>query len=348
MQGNNPLNLIGLFFFSFALYLFQSCQTDGPKPPDLSGIEIDLKVRRFEQDLFLVDTNDMSTGLSLLSERYPVFSDLYFQRILPAQGAPQGPENFIKGFIQHPAVRALYDSTQVLYEDFTPYAREVEQGLKYFNYYFPDHPLPPYLTTFLSEYAVGSIIYDDNALAVGLDFFLGADYPYRELNPSNPAFSDYLTRTFNPEHLVMKTLKPLIQDINQAPDQVRLLDLMVQNGKELYLLDHILPDTPDSILLEMTVQQTQWLSDNEREMWAYFLQEDLLYSSTFRDIKKYVDYSPHSPGMPPEAPGRTANWIGWQIVKAYMQRHPETSFSELVEIRDAQTLLAESRYKPKM
>lgn len=138
-----------------------------------------------------------------------------------------------------------------------------------------------------------------------------------------------------------------MQDILGAPGGMRLLDLMVHNGKNLYVLDKLLPDTPDSIKLEITAQQTQWLSDNEKEMWSYFLKENLFYSNNLQDIRKYVEYSPNSPGMPTEAPGRTANWLGWQIVKAYMTRYPETTMQELIALKDAQALLDQSKYKPK-
>jgi len=51
--------------------------------------------------------------------------------------------------------------------------------------------------------------------------------------------------------------------------------------------------------------------------------------------------------MPPEAPGRTANWIGWKIVKAYMNRHPEVTPADLLNIKESQKILDGSRYKPR-
>ena len=50
--------------------------------------------------------------------------------------------------------------------------------------------------------------------------------------------------------------------------------------------------------------------------------------------------------MPSEAPGRTANFVGWRIVREYMQRHPQASMEDLLAVEDAQELLDRSRYKP--
>jgi len=60
-----------------------------------------------------------------------------------------------------------------------------------------------------------------------------------------------------------------------------------------------------------------------------------------------VDHSPNSPGMPSDAPGRTANWTGWQIVKAYMKRNPKITLSQLIEETDAQQILTKAKYKPR-
>lgn len=338
-----------LFYCIFLLFLI-SCG-DNKNIPDVSNIPVEVKIQRFEQDLFSIDTNDVAPGLKQIEAKYPAFSQIYFEELLGSTDeriAPQGQEAYMKGFLTHPSVLHLYDTTQQVFKNIAAIEEEFKQAFQFFNYYFPEEPIPD-ITTFISEYSVGAFIFGDssnNSLAVGLDFFLGENYPYQQYNPGNSNFSAYLTRTFNKQHLVSKTLQPLIEEIVGYPSGNRLLDLMVNNGKKLYLLDKLLPYAPDSIKLEITDQQSKWLRNNELEMWAYFLKENLFYSSDYNNIRKYIEYSPNSPGMPPEAPGRTANWLGWQIVKAYMKRYPETTMQQLIVLKDAQVLLDQSKYKP--
>lgn len=327
-----------------------ACQSDDIEPvPDVSDIQVNVELRRFERDLFSLDTNNLAAELERLESNYPQFSQIYFNRILRSKDpavAPQGHVDYVRGFLQHPAVRQLYDTTMIAYPELTDIREEYRQAFRFFKHYFPEQPVPS-VTTFISEYTIGAFIYENNALGVGLDFFLGAEYPYLRYNPNNSNFSAYLTRTFNRDHLVAKSLTPLVEDLlGPPPAGGRMLDMMVHNGKKLYLLDRLLPFHPDSVIMEVTGEQMDWLLNNELEIWAYFLQEDLLYSSEWQDIRKFVEYSPHSPGMPPEAPGRTANFTGWRIVRAYMQRHPQASMQDLIELRDAQALLDRSRYKP--
>ncbi len=336
---------------TMVLLTLTGCGTDDrPAPPDVSDIPVTVQIRRFEQDLFRIDTTRLAAELAALEAEYPAFSPIFFDFILRSRDslvAPQGHAAYVAGFIHHPTVRRLYDTTQVVYADLSDIEAEFRQALQFFRYYFPEEPVPD-LTTFISEYSLAAFIYGPgNSLAVGLDFFLGEDYPYQAYNPMNPSFSSYLTRTFNRDHLVAKTLQPLVDQLAGEPGGERLLDLMIHNGKKLYLLDHLLPYAPDSVVLELPPAKVQWLEDNELEMWAYFIKEDLLYNSDYQAIRKLVEYSPNSPGMPPEAPGRTANWVGRQIVKAYMKQFPETTMPELIDLRDAQQLLDASRYKPR-
>ena len=187
----------------------------------------------------------------------------------------------------------------------------------------------------------------EDGLGIGLDMLLGNDYPYWQLGVQNPAFSQYITRTFTPEHLVKKTIDPLIDGLVDLPRGDRLLDLMIYNGKKLYLLDQLLPHTPDSIKWEYTAAQTEWVKNNEVQMWSHFLKEELLYETTTTKIKKLVDQSPSSPGMPKESPGRTANYMGYRIIEAFMKRKPNVTLEQLIHI-DAQKILDQAKFKPRI
>jgi len=333
------------------LLILNACVSESRKNiPDVSDIEVNINIDRFEQALFNLDMGQLETGLAQLEQQFPAFSEVYFNFVLGSKNpeiAPEGHLSYMQGFLSHPGLTHLYDTTQVIYQDISDIEQELEQAMQFYRYYFPNAEIPSF-TTFISEYSIAAFIYPEQALAIGLDFFLGADYPYWKYNPQNPNFSDYMVRTYNRDHLVSKTLQPLIEDhIGPSPGE-RLLDLMVHNGKKLFLRELLLPHAPDSVIMEMTPIQVQWLKENEFNIWSHFVENELLYSSEFRKIRKLVEYSPTGPtDMPAEAPGRTGNWMGLQIVKRYMQRHPETSIEALINIRDAQLLLDESKYRPR-
>ncbi|MEL6923600.1 MAG: hypothetical protein AAFO94_06080 [Bacteroidota bacterium] len=341
-----------------------ACGEDQSKNiPDVSQLQPDFKLIRFEQELFALDTNKISGELQQLETKHPAFFNLYFTYIVPFKNqTPARPINLtnkeqegdfeaqVAAFISAPPIRKLKDTIDTVFGDFSDVEAELTQGFQFFQHYFPERDLPN-VYTLLSEYAFQNFVFEDqgekDGLGIGLDFFLGADYPYQQYNPKNAAFSAYLVRSFNKQHLTKKTFEALVSDLAERPGGNRLIDLMIHNGKQLYILDQLLPYTADSVKLEYSTEQLKWVEENEFNIWAYLIDEGLIYSSNMREIQKLVNPSPHSPGMPPEAPGRTANWLGWQIVKSYMKRHPDTSLQQLLAFDDAQKLLDLSKYKPR-
>lgn len=331
-------------FFLFLIvcscgFCLSSCFEDKNKHiPDVSNIKTDLKFRHFENDLFSIDTTNTLSGMYQLDSLYPdFFRDIYLSKIIPALQNPQIFDLFIKT----PQIRQLHDTTKVVLGDFTFYKKELDQAFKFYKYYFPEAEIPE-IVTFISEYSLGNFV-ADGMVGIGLDFSLGSNYP--RYNPS--FFPAYIRRSMNKEHLVSKTMEAVAGDLVGEIEGDRLLDYMIHNGRKYYVLDLLLPHAADSLLLQYSGTQMKWLTDNELQIWSHFIGEDLLYSTRYKDIRKLVDYSPNAPGMPPEAPGRTANWLGWKIVEAYMNRHPEVTPAELLKMKDAQQILDGSRYKPR-
>lgn len=324
-------------------FICLSCTSDQEVIPDVSDKDGKFNLYRIEQELMSADTNNLEE----LFLKYPAFMGIYLNNIM---GFQENQVQNMKGFIADSNINLLYQASQIQYGDFEELGEEFERAFKFYKYYFPERTVPD-IYTFISEYGVQRFIFSDedgrDALGIGLDLFLGADYPYAQFIPNNPAFSKYLIRRFNEEHLVKRSMGALVEDILGQNQGATLLEKMIHNGKKLYILEHLLPATPDSIIMEYTTVQLDWVEDNQVEMWAYLLKEDLFYESDINKINKLVNPSPNSPGMPMEAPGRTANYLGWKIVKAFMERQNNYLIQDLVAEEDAQKILNVSKFKPR-
>ena len=88
-----------------------------------------------------------------------------------------------------------------------------------------------------------------------------------------------------------------------------------------------------------------WVVENEASIWQYIVHEDLLFSKDEQQFRTFVDYAPFAKGMPPQAPGRVAYYIGYKMVNEYMDNN-EIDVEELMYLTDSRKFLQQSKYKP--
>jgi hypothetical protein len=343
-----------LFFALFSLlFVFSNCTSDDhdrPKTPDVSGIQVALQVKRFDQKMAQIDTNNTAAAVAAIEQEMPDFSSIYFEKIIGVKDPNDSTgkyRNDVRKFLTDPTMRFMLDTIGKVYPNLDAEKSEIEQGLRFFKHYFPNKPVPTTLYTMPSAYNFAAVFPTENAVAVGLDMFLGKDYPVYESLAESGQYPRFISRTFRRDYLVDRIFELLISDIAGEPSGNRLLDYMLHNGKKLYVLDCLLPKTPDSIKLNYTTAQMAGIYSNEAFTWGRILKQDLMYSTSFKDFQKLVMPAPNAPIIAEEAPGAIGNFIGWQIVKQYMKRHPETTLEDLLKLKDAQKLLDESKYKPK-
>lgn len=317
----------------------------GPPAPDVSGVAIEFDLARFEHDLARAAADSLADGAAVLRERYPVFFDSVWLELMVPRGRGREVDSaLVAAFRTQPPLARLLDSVTAAFPAAgadEQWAADLERALRYAKHYFPERPTPR-VVSYLSELGLGAFTYGDELLGVGLDFHLGAGFPGYDPN----VFPRYIQRSMNPAHVAPRAVEAYASNLlGEAPGE-RMLDRMVHNGKLLYLKSRLLPHVADTAVLGFGESQLAWLRDNEAPMWAHYLDEELLYETKASRIGKHVGPSPNAPGMPPEAPGGNANWVGMRIVEAWMRRHPEATLEELIAQQDAQRFLSESRYKP--
>jgi len=315
--------------------------------PDISQIQTDVKIYRSEKEISRLQRTE---DLDNLVATHPAFYNLYFDEILGFSDSDSTENRYAmcQSFLKDSTMADVLLRVDRTFAD-EDLKEPMQTFYRYGLYYFPDFRVPD-IYTFVSAFGYQAFIFEDDngrdGIALGLDMFLHPQIDYKILDPNNTSFSDYITRSWNKEHIVRK-----VADIHTAewlgpPPGQRLIDHMIHNGKALYLTDLLMPEVHDTIITEYSDKQLEWCMENELEMWSFFMHEKLFYETNPAKINKYILPSPNSPQMPDAAPGRTANYLGWKIVQAYMERFPETTVAQLIALRDSQSILEKSKYKP--
>lgn len=316
--------------------------------PDVSKIAISVHIDRFDQDLDKLDTNNITPALQKLDQQYPTFLPSYIEHIMnfgPYSDTGQFVLLQTKMLVGNKDFRVLQDSINAHYKDVKKIEEELSQSFKFIKYYFPKFQPPTRVVTFSSMISNYGAVTVDSTLGIGLDMYLGADFPIYAMLPDYPG---YMVRKFSPEYIVPNCIQVLAQQLypgGQPGD--KLVIQLVNAGKHQYFMEQVMPYTDDSLRLGYTGEQVKWCFDNEQMIWQYFVQQDLLYKSDWQNNMHFMNDGPSTQGMPEGSPGRIGSFVGWRIVQAYMKAHPEVTLQQLMDNKDAMTIFQQSKYRPK-
>jgi len=76
------------------------------------------------------------------------------------------------------------------------------------------------------------------------------------------------------------------------------------------------------------------------------VEHKLLFDNDRMNIRRFTGPGPFTSSFTSESPGKTGVWLGWQIVRKYMNKNPETSLPALMKEKDYQKILNYSGYDP--
>lgn len=331
------LKIYRFVFFLFLSALFVRCADDLEDAPEL-------RLTRFEQEFFSLDTSRLAEELPNFIEKHRLMAPLFLGELISDRSNPdETPLEAAYFFLTEPQLRSLYDTVQQVYGRADWLERDLRRMFREYRRYFPDRPVPE-VATIISAFATDAFTYGDSLCGIGLDMFLGENF--RGYDPE--IYPEYIRRQFRQEYMVPRLARALAQHIvGDPPAGGRLIDYMLHMGKAMYITEKLLPRAPQELLMGYTKEQIEGCLANERESWARLLDQNLLYSTDYRKFQKLISPSPNAPILFDEAPGEIGVWIGWRIVKAWAKRHPDADMRQLVEQRDSQKLLRESRYQPR-
>ncbi len=201
----------------------------------------------------------------------------------------------------------------------------------------------PSLTAIVSTFNQ-SIINADSVMLIGLNHYLGKDYPGYEY------FEPYQRFTKTPQHLPYDVVESIIR--NKYPyhyiDNATTLNTLLYEGAIVASLMHVIPNASLDESLGYTPTQLQWLIDNEPQAWQALISRQYIYSTDTMIAERLVNPAPSTTILHPEAPGRAGRYIGFRIVDAYLKNHPNTPLDFLLtpSFYNSPTILIEAAYSP--
>jgi hypothetical protein len=337
MKKFNYITLVAAFTLIFA-----SCKQD-KLHVDVSDISIpEINIKRLDQDLFLMDTTSIEKETEKLQAKYGHFYSIFISRIINNGNLRDSSYAFrLKQFIYDRDMRETFETVREIYPATDTLKEQLSDVFRYYKYYFPERKIPA-VVTMISGYN-SPVACIDSTLALGLEMYMGSDNKFYQM----AAFPRYKTLFMNKENLVPDASREWM--INEFPYNMNKSDFLseiVYIGKIMYLTDVLMPDVNDTIKIRYTQSQMEYCRQNEFNVWSYFAAQKLLYTTDQAEIMKFTAEGPFTSALSKESAPRIGYWIGWQIVRQYMQTNPEVTPDQLMKETDAQQILVKARYKP--
>ncbi|WP_366186790.1 gliding motility lipoprotein GldB [Flavobacterium ovatum] len=310
--------------FLLSLFLF-SCDKKTKIEKIVAEIPVNIKVERFDKAFFETAPKD----LEKVKKEYPLFF-------------PVGNDDSVwVEKMENPLWRELYNEVEKKYADFDSEKEDLDRLFKHIKYYFPQTVIPKVATVISEMDYNNKVIYTDSLVVIALELYLGKDHRFYE-------FPKYIKQNFEKNQMMPDVVSEFFKFKVKPNLEKSLLSKMIYAGKELYLKDKLLPETSDADKIGYTPEQLLWCQENEQYMWQYFIEKQLLYSDDVKLASRFINPAPFSKfylEIDNESPGKVGAWLGWQIVRSYMDNN-SASLSEVFTM-NAKELFEKSKYKPK-
>ena len=315
--------LLRIFIISL---IFLSCTQDPKNTVDVSEVAVQFELERFDQAFYSASKKTLGT----LKAKFPFLF-------------PLGVTDSVwLSKIKDTEEQELFAETQKVYPDF----REVEEQLvslfKHVRYYHPRFKSPKVITLLSNLDYENRVVYADSLLLISLDAYLGKTHPFYDDYPK------YIKENNTKEHLIVDVANAII-DAQFPPSRERSFSSkIIAEGKKMYFLERYLPRVSDKEKMGYAMEKLLWAQQQEESVWKFFIEKELLYSTDSELNKRFIENAPFSKfytTVDNQSPGKIGVYMGWKIVQSFM-KHNDVSLQKLIQI-DAQSLLENSRYKPK-
>jgi gliding motility-associated lipoprotein GldB len=327
MRFYADMNYSNHIFITLSLLLFMtSCDKESQTQKEIAAIEVNLNIDRFDQVFAQAKPED----LLALKSAYPfMFSSRY-------------PDSLWVNRMTDTLQKQLSSEVTKAYGDFTDVQDELIQLFQHLHYYFPETKDPRIITVTSEVDYRNKVIVTDTIALIALDNYLGEDHEFYG------GIQKYLRQNFKQDQIIPDMAQEYAKRYAYQPKKKTLLEEMIYYGKLLYVKDRVIPFRQEEERIGYSLQQLAWAQENESEIWRYFVDRELLYSTDAKLPARFINPAPFSKfylELDAESPGRLGQYIGWQIVRAYMDQ-TDSDLKRML-VTDAETIFKESKFKPR-
>ncbi|MDG1374137.1 MAG: gliding motility lipoprotein GldB [Flavobacteriaceae bacterium] len=303
-----------------------SCQNSSKIEREISEINLDLTIERFDQ----MFASSGSSELPALKRDYPfLFSKRYADSVWINR-------------MSDPIQQLQNKAVDSVFQNFSRTESEIFDFYQHLKYYYKGLKTPRLITVLSDVDYRNKVVVTDSIVLIALDTYLGVDHEFYA------SFYDYIKQNLNKDQIVSDLATAYAERLIYQPKRSTFLEEMIYFGKQLYFKDLLIPFKEDYEKIGYLPEQYEWAQDNEFYIWQYFVENELLYETDRKLLTRFIIPAPFSRfnlELDSESPGRLGQYIGWKIVKSYMENNT-TPLVKMLQM-EATDIFKNAKFKPK-
>lgn len=329
-----------LYPIIFVLLLITGCSSD-PLDVDVSDVELDLEFERFEQKMFEVTSADEMTSLNkeLIDFGGELYEFYVFEMLRSGSVYDDSIGTYLYYFVSDSSMKMAYEDISAEFRSFETEKEQIIDMFKHLKYHLPDVPIPEKVITYNSAFNYG-VISTDTKIGIGLDMYLGQfNRIIKQLG-----FPVYMKEKMEKEYLPIDVAHSWLATniLGDNPDDT-FLKSMIYYGKLCYVIDAMMPDLPDHLKVRYTEEEYDWALASEANIWQYLKDMNWIYTTEMKVKLRFFEEAPTTVGIE-GSPGRIGRFMGWQMIRQYMEKNEEVTVLDLInETKESKFL---KTYKP--
>ena len=292
-------------------------------------------VFEYNKALFAIDTADFEAGIQAIR---PQFQALLGDTLESYEMV------YLKEFVTDTFIMRINELVEETFPNFDAISDKVKGVYQHFKYYYPEVTMPPTFTYVSGiNFDNGPVMISPEAVMISLDFYLSN----KDLVYDKVGMPRYVSRRCQPASLTKDLAEAMYYSyVFMDVKAKNVLKEMIDRGKKYYFIEAMDPTLNDSVLLGYSSQQMEWAQDNEGQIWATIVGNNMLYANGFEQYRVLFNDGPFTAAFSENAPARLGDFVGLQIVRAFMSNNDE-SLQSLLQMTDYQDILQRSQYKPR-
>ncbi len=328
------------YLIIFLSFVISSCSGD-KLDVDVSNVEVDLKFERFEKEMFEGSTpEEMAKINQNLIEKGGELYEFYVYEMLRAGSVyDDSIGTLLSFFVNDSMMQMMMEDLETEFSDFNVVEEQLTDVFKRLKYHLPNSPQPNKIITYNGAFTFG-VVSTDSVIGIGLDMYLGAQNRLvREIR-----FPQYMKDKMNRDYLTLDVAQSWLMTNVLGEDQGEtFLSSMIYYGKLRYILKALLPKSEDHIIMRYNPEEYDFAVASEFEIWEYLIEMNWIYSIDMKVKLRFFEEAPSTVGID-GSPGRIGQFMGWQMVKQYMETNEDVTIEQLLlETNESKILKA---YKP--